>query len=244
MIRIIIPVYNEEKNIQSCIEDIAEAISGNDYLVYAVNDGSYDKTSDILFKLSQKFPIKVISHKENRGVSAALKSGIVKVVKECGKDDVLVVMEGDGTSNPSLLPKMVESIQKGSSVVVASRYQKGGGYKSFPLGRLIHSQIANFIFRLLYPFEGISDYTIFYRAYNPEIVRKAYQDYKGSFPNFRYFVANTEILIKLFPYIVKASEIPFVYDYGLKKGRSGLNISKNIFEYLMFLLKTKMPKRK
>lgn len=242
MLRILIPAYNEEKNIKRCIEQIAQNVHGRDYEFYIVDDGSKDGTRNILEKLSKTFPLRIIIHKTNLGVSAALQSGIKEAVKDSKRDDNLVIMEGDGTSDPSLLPLMIEKIKGGCDLVIASRYKKGGGYKRFPPERHAYSLLANFVFRRLFPFDGVSDYTIFYRVYRVDLFEKALGAYKDGFISHRYFVANTEILIKLLPYAEKVCEIPFLYDYGLKRGRSGINVRKNAIEYLKLIKNVKLKR--
>lgn len=235
MLRILIPVYNEEKNIKRCIKRIRKAVP-SDHKIYVVDDGSQDRSPQILAKLVRRTPLKIITHKTNLGVSGALKTGLREVVLEGGEADSVVVMEGDGTSDPRILPKMLEKIEEGCDLVIASRYKKGGGYKNFPFRRHFYSLLANFVLRLIFPHPAISDYTIFYRAYRLKILKDVFARYRESLISYKYFVANTEILIKLMPFVGRVYEVPFIYDYSLKKGKSGLNLRKNVLEYLRFIV--------
>ena len=106
MIRIILPVYNEAKNIKRCIKEIDQNISQK-YRICAINDGSRDNSLKILQTLSKKYPITVIDHKVNKGVAEAFKSGISKVLKEGNKNDVVIIMESDCTSDSKILPKLI-----------------------------------------------------------------------------------------------------------------------------------------
>lgn len=244
MLRIVIPAYNEEENIQRCIEAIARNLNGRDYVINVVDDGSRDNTPKILKRLSSRFPLKVITHQTNLGVSAVLKSGIGQVVKDGEDTDVLVIVEGDGTSDSSLLTLMVGKVEEGYDLVIASRYKKGGGYRRFPIKRLFFSLSANFIFRVLFPYRGVSDYTIFYRAYRLKILRKVLDKYKDDFLTSQHFVGNAEILLKVMPYVGRVYEVPYLYDYGLKKGKSSLVVRKNLWEYLKFITITLRQKLK
>lgn len=241
MLRILIPVYNEEKNIKRCIRQVIDFVP-SDYKIYVVDDGSQDQSPQILAKLAKRAPLKIITHKTNLGVSEALKTGLREVISQGDDSDAVVIMEGDGTSDPSILPKMLEKIKNGCDLVIASRYAKGGGYRQFPPLRKFYSLLANFVFRLLFPHQGVSDYTIFYRGYRLRPLKKAYGAH-GGFINSRYFVANTEILLKLLPHTRRVCEIPFLYDYGLKKGRSSLNVTRNVGEYIRFIVRTKLDWR-
>ncbi|MDO8657569.1 MAG: glycosyltransferase [Candidatus Levybacteria bacterium] len=237
MIRIIIPVYNEEKNIENCIIKVAQVIKGQKYQFCIINDGSKDSSGSIINRLSQKFPIKLINHETNRGIAQVFRSGIIDMIKEGKTGDIIVIMEGDGTSNPQLLIPMIRSVINGGDIVIASRYKSGGGYLNFPIKRLFYSRLANMVFRIIFPSEKVKDYTIFYRAYSFKILKKVLQTYKDNLITSKYFVANTELLIKLMKLTKDIEEIPLMYDYGQKKGKSGLNIRKNLFQYLIFIFR-------
>lgn len=235
MIRIIIPAYNEEEDIGRCVHGVDRALKERGYCLYIVNDGSKDKTLEIIRNLSKGFPIKIINHKKNLGVAGAFSSGLKRILKDGKSKDVVVIMEGDGTSDTRLLPKIVKEIEKGTDIVIASRYIKGGKYKNFPLKRLIFSRLANFIFSLLFPHPGVGDYTIFYRGYSYDILQKAYKKYEQGLITTKYFTANAEMLVKMLPLSSEIKEIPFTYDYGKKKGDSGMNISKNLWQYFKLI---------
>lgn len=239
MIRIIIPAYNEKNNIKKCIEGIAASIGNISYKVYVVNDGSRDGMRFVLDELAKRFPIEIITHDVNLGVSFAFKSGLDRVLSQGKRKDLVVIMEGDGTSDSKLLKVMADKLMNGSDLVIASRYQKGGAYRRFPFKRLIISKAANLSLKALFPYSGIYDYTIFYRGYRYEVLKKALEKYKEKLFISKYFAANVELLVKIMPDVKQVEEIPFIYDYGLKKGRSGLNIKKNLWQYLRFLVSTK-----
>lgn len=229
MIRILIPVYNEEKNIEDCIEGIHRILAKTPHRFYTVDDGSRDGGVKIIKKLSRDIPITIMSHEINKGVAEALKTGFIRMVKESKKGDVAVVVEGDNTSTPELLGDMIEEIRNGADIVVASRYAKGGVYKNFPLVRLILSKAINLFLRWVFGFEGVRDYTIFFRAYKIELLKKIGRD---ELFKTRFFTANCELLVKCMEFAPKIVEVPYVYDYGKKKGASGIKIASNIWQYL------------
>ncbi len=113
---------------------------------------------------------------------------------------------------------------------------KGKGcYVNFPLKRLFLSRSANFIMGLFFPYPQVKDYTIFYRTYKIEIIRKAIKTYKENLIKTKFFTANAELLIKCMKFKPKIAEVPYIYDYGKKKGSSGLKIIKNILQYLKLI---------
>lgn len=243
MISILLPAYNEQKNIVKCIKNIAVVLSKNNYRIIVVNDGSRDRTLEKLHRLRNKYPLVIINHPVNLGVASALRSGLKEVVNRSkSTNDILIVMEADGTSDPSLLIQMISKINRGDDIVIASRYQPGGKYLSFPPKRLALSHLANITFKLLFPHPSIRDYTIFYRAYRLEVLKKALDYYGETFIISKYFTANTEILIKISDFTKKIREIPFVYDYSQKSGKSSLKITLNLLQYFKFILSYKLLK--
>jgi len=235
MIRILIPVYNEEKNIGRCVKDIHEILKKNPHRFYLINDGSKDSSLNILKKLSRKLPVCVLDHKVNRGVAEAFKTGLYKINQDGKPGDIVAITEGDGTSTPKLLLEMIKQNKSGFDVVIASRYKGGGCYVNFPLKRLFLSRSANFVMSLFFPYPEVKDYTIFYRTYKMEIIRKLIRTYKKNLIKTKFFTANAELLIKCMKFKPKIAEVPYVYDYGKKKGSSGLKIIKNILQYLKLI---------
>lgn len=235
MIRIIIPAYNEAKNLPSLLQDIAEALQEEPYDIAIVNDGSKDNTLEVARGLSQQYPVTVLDHLVNRGVAEAFRTGITYAAGKAAPSDVVVIMEGDGTSSPRILPEFARRVALGADIVIASRYETGGRYQKFPLKRLILSKGANIVFQLLFPVKGVKDYSIFYRAYRAEVLQRALARYGEKFITVQTFFVNIEILLNLRPFLQKVEEVPLVYDYGKKKSKSGMKIWKNLRSYLSFI---------
>ena len=107
-ISIVVPVKNEAGNIDPLINEIEIALKKFNYEIIYVDDGSTDNTSSELknnLKLNKK--LRVISHLNSLGQSAALRSGIL-----ASKSDLVGTLDGDGQNDPSDLPKMIELINQ------------------------------------------------------------------------------------------------------------------------------------
>jgi dolichol-phosphate mannosyltransferase len=234
---IIIPAYNEERNIVSLVNSIHEVMIGCKilYKIVVVNDGSVDSTGNIILQLSKKYPIDIVTHKVNEGIGQVFLSGLKRSVDIAGDRDVIIIIEADCTNEPSVMPGMFKKINEGYDVVVGSRYCRKGKYYNFPIGRYILSKGANSLLKSLFFIRGIKDYTIFFRDYKASILKRAFLEYGNNFIKTNTFVANAEILIKLNRIGIKATEVPLVYNYGLKKGKSGMKIIKTLKEYLIFI---------
>lgn len=239
MIRVIIPAYNEERNIKHCLLSTSKELkkSGEKFKIYIVNDGSKDKTARILNALIKILPILVITHRQNRGPSEAFRSGFKKTTTDSTDNDIIILMEGDGTSDPKLLHHIISKIKNGFDLVICSRFVRNGKYKNFPLKRFILSYAANLILKILFPIKGVRDYTIFYRGYRASLVKKLIEKYRGGFIKTKHYVANSEILIKCATFTNRIVEIPFIYDYGNKKNASAMKIVSNIKSYFRFIFK-------
>ena len=236
MIFFIFPVYNENDNLPSLIAGIRALMAGRSYRMIAVNDGSTDGSLEVLTRLGGEDLI-VIGSTINMNIGAVFSNGIAEVLRLADDRDVMMIMESDQTSEIDLIFPMSEMILKDAAdVVVASRYIPGGRYLNFPLPRLIFSHGANFLMRQYFPIARVFDYTIFFRAYRVGLVRQAAR-YFGPFGliQSKGFVANAELLIKLSLFTSKITEIPFVYNYGKKKGASKIHVLRTINEYFVLI---------
>ena len=236
MIHFVFPVYNEKKNLSGLITGIRRAMAGRAYRIVAVDDGSNDGSLELLQEL-RKDDLVITGSVINMNVGAVFSAGIYEALKGAADDDVVVIMESDQTSGQELVLPMVGHIMSGEAdIVVASRYLPGGGYVDFPLPRLVFSHCANRLMRVFFPVAAVHDYTIFFRAYRAGILKKA-SEYFGPFGliQSKGFVANAELLIKLALFTKRITEVPFVYNYGKKKGASKIHVVRTINEYFVLI---------
>ena len=233
-----LPAYNEEKNLHRLLPELVKFLADKikDYKILIIDDGSTDSTRNIAEYFDQQLPIQIISHEVNKGIGEVFKTGFSAVNRMCDENDLLVVLEADGTSDYNLIPLMVDRLKKGSDIVIASRYVKGGSYKNFPLKRHLISRIGNIVLRLAFRNKNIKDYTIFFRGYRMALIRKALSAYKDTFITSKTFLANTEALVNLARLTDNIAEIPFVYSYDLKIGKSKMPLLKTLVDYLKFLI--------
>jgi dolichol-phosphate mannosyltransferase len=238
MVFIILPVFNEEKTIEWTIGKIRSILQNTQYHIVVVNDGSTDRTMTILQKLKKNTTdLTIESYLINMNIGAVFQTGIHAVLDHAKNSDVIVIMESDKTSSPELLPKLISSIEHDKNdICIASRYIKGGAYKNFPTERRIFSYLASYLMQHTFPIDQVKDYTIFYRSYKASVLRIAITHFgKFGLIQSKGFVSNAELLVKLSFFTKRIAEIPFVYDYGVKKGRSKLGILKTINEYFVVL---------
>ena len=113
---VLIPAYNEAKNLEKVLPRIPELICGQPVIKVVIDDGSIDETAEI----SQKFGALLVSQKINRGGGAALKVGF-DIAKKI-LPSVIVTMDADGQHNPEEISTLVEPILKNEAdFVIGSR---------------------------------------------------------------------------------------------------------------------------
>src|SRR5450432_2313765 len=126
MIRFVIPAYNERENIPNLMADLAPRASALGARIIFVDDGSTDGTAEAIEDHRDGLPLAVVKHRANRGLGAAINSGLRAAIGESEDDDAIVTLEADNTSDRDDLPRMLELFEQGHDVVLASVYAPGG----------------------------------------------------------------------------------------------------------------------
>jgi len=227
---LIIPTYNEAENISELIERIEKSLKNVIFEIIIVDDNSEDKTAEIAEKLNIKYGnIKILKRNNKLGLGSAVVDGIKKSTGE-----ILGVMDADLQHPPELLPKMLEKIENGFDIVVASRYIEGSKVeesnvlrKLMSLGAVVLAHI------LLQKTRVVKDAVSGFFMFRREVI-------DGVNLNPIGYKILIEILVKGKYDKVKVTEIPYIFK-SRKKGRSKLGV-REIFNYVTLLLKLKVEK--
>jgi glycosyltransferase involved in cell wall biosynthesis len=161
MISIVIPIYNEEANIDKLTKSILTALSDIEYEVLFINDGSTDNSEkEIQDKIKSNSHIKLINLRRNYGQTAAMQAGF-----DHSKGEIIIPMDGDLQNDPKDIPMLIDKINEGYDVV--SGWRKTRLDKKYT--RIIPSKIANM---LISKISGIHlhDYGCTLKAYRKEIL--------------------------------------------------------------------------
>lgn len=141
-ISIVIPLLDEEKNVEPLYREIAAALAplGRAYEIIFVDDGSSDGTLDVLRELFKNDPehIQAVSLLGNQGQTAALHAGFTRA-----RGDIVVAMDGDGQHDPAYLPAFITAIDEGNDL--ASGWKDEDGQRSAlsrALSRMAHRLIG------------------------------------------------------------------------------------------------------
>jgi glycosyltransferase involved in cell wall biosynthesis len=139
---IVIPVYNEEENVEPLIQEINAAVRplGKPYEIVVVDDGSRDATFSMLARLHLRDPcLRVVRLKRNFGQTAAIAAGLAYADGE-----VVVLMDGDAQNDPKDIPALLAELKKGNDLVCGWRSNRRDPF----LNRRLPSMIANHVVSL------------------------------------------------------------------------------------------------
>ena len=236
MIYIILPAYNEEKNLVQIFKKI-DVIKDklNPFKVILIDDCSSDKTHKLV-KKKYKFQIIYRRHNPNKGLSITLETGFKLISKIARNKDIVITLDSDDTHPVSIIPKMVKEIKLGNDLVIASRFINGSIVNGVTKMRKIMSYGAKILFKIFFPFKNLNDYTCNYRCYNFNLIKEVLKDEKF-FKNEDFNIA-AKILIKIISTKknLKLKEVPFTLNYQYKIGQSKMNLMRTIFLTLRLII--------
>ncbi|UWU90636.1 glycosyltransferase family 2 protein [Bradyrhizobium sp. CB1015] len=163
-ISIVIPIFNEEDNIEPLYAALVKVSStlDRDVEVILVDDGSTDQSRKRLERLAASDPrFKVIAFARNCGQTAAMMAGI-----DAAEGDIIVPMDGDLQNDPADIPHLLAKMEEGFDVVSGWRRdrQDNALFRNFP------SRLANLLISWL---SGLSlhDYGCTLKAYRADLLR-------------------------------------------------------------------------
>lgn len=134
-VAVIVPTLNEAENIGNLIPAIHKALQ-DDYTVVVVDDNSKDGTRDVVLRLSETYPVKLVARPGKMGLASAVIDGM-----NSQQAQAYIVMDADFSHPPELLSEIRLNLEK-YDLVVASRHVKGGGVSGWPIKRRIISSVA------------------------------------------------------------------------------------------------------
>jgi len=206
-ISILIPVYNEEKTIIPLLQKVTELrIPGIRKEIIVINDGSTDKTKDLIKNfLKRNKNIILFSQKNNLGKGSSLKKAFI-----VASGDVFIIQDADLEYPPKNIYSLLKPIQKNQADVVygSRKLNKKNKYSSFTYfigGAFINLLIAKFINHKTLDFITGS------KALRSSVAKKI-----GTI-NSKGFEFDTEVSIKIIKAGYKIEEVPIIYNPRLHK---------------------------
>jgi glycosyltransferase involved in cell wall biosynthesis len=249
MIFILIPIFNEEENLNQLAKNLFEIEKNNpDHYFYVfVDDYSKDNSVQIIYNLFPNDRLKVICKEENIGPGDSFNQGFEWIIQNFNgeksfRSSLIVTLESDNTSDLSILPVMISLANQKFDLVLASVYAQGGGFEKLSFFRVFLSFFANMLFRALFNIKTLT-LSSFYRVYKTQLICKLHETYPKIISE-RGFISMLEILLKTISIEAHIIEVPMKLSSLNRKGKSKMKIIKTTISYIKFLLFTGKPKSK
>jgi glycosyltransferase involved in cell wall biosynthesis len=169
---IIIPAYNEAKNLPAVFENIRK--TGENYDILVINDSSIDSTA----KVCREHGVKVVNLPVNLGIGGAVQTGY-KYALIHGYD-YAVQVDGDGQHDPKFIKYLIKRLDQGYHLCIGSRFIENEGYLS-SRARRMGIKYFSWLIRLLSR-QCITDPTSGFRACGREVIRLFASDYPRDYP--------------------------------------------------------------
>ena len=240
MIIVLLPAYNEEESLPRLMPKIKDTLGDLEegYKVIVCNDGSRDRTREMLEEYAKAMPVEVIDHKINRGLGETSRDLFERAAEIAGNDDVIVRLDCDDTHEPEFIPNLVAKVRDGYDVVIASRFEPGGGQMGVSGYRALISRAANLFMKIFFPIKGLREYSCGFRAYNADKLCEAIGFYGNNFIQLKGlgFTCTLEKLVKLKIIGASFGEIPFMLRYDQKQSDSKMVSSITTYGYLTMAL--------
>ena len=160
---VVVPLYNEEESLPHLVEQLLSALRPTDeaFELVLVDDGSSDRTANVLAKLSAEVPeVVAVLLRKNYGQTAAMAAGF-----DVAGGEVIVSLDGDLQNDPADIPMLLAKLREGYDLVSGWRHQR----QDAALQRKLPSRIAN---RLIGRVTGVRlhDYGCSLKAYRREVL--------------------------------------------------------------------------
>jgi glycosyltransferase involved in cell wall biosynthesis len=142
-VSVVVPLFNEEENVPILQGELSAALSGLDYEIIFVDDGSTDGT---VRRIAPDPRVRLLQFERNAGQSAAMYAGL-----NSARGDVAVLIDGDLQNDPADIPRLLAEIERGADLVCGYRAERKD-----TLVKRVTSRVANFV-RSRFTKDGVRD---------------------------------------------------------------------------------------
>lgn len=224
---LIVPCYNEAKNIQDLIYNLVQLLDQNipnEYELIVVDDNSPDKTWKLALELTLKYSqLKVMRRDSEKGLSTAVIRGW-----QVARGEILGVIDGDLQHPPEILLNLLKEIARGADLAVASRNVEDGGVSNWSFVRRFLSRGAQMLGLVILP----------------EVIGRLSDPMSGYFMVRRDVIADISLSpvgYKVLIEIVARGRIRWISEVGyifLERQSGASKVTwKQYFEYIQHLLR-------
>jgi len=228
---VFLPAYNEEDNIESTIRAVHKTLKiiAEKFEIIVINDGSFDRTLEILEKLEKEFKeLLIINHEQNKGYGASLISGFYN-----SKYEWIAFMDSDGQFDFSEITNLIKKQKETNTDLVIGQYI----HRKVSKSRKLNTILWQFFIRMMFGLK-VKDIDCGLKLIRKKVIEEIpkLKSQRGAF-------ISTEFLVKAKAKKFKIAEIP-VNHFERKKGKAtggDLKVIINSFKDL-FKLKKELNK--
>lgn len=216
MIYVCIPAYNEERTIGVLLWKVRRVMAefGRDYELLVFDDGSTDRTAEVLARYAPVLPLTVLRGPGRLGYEGALEALIREAVSRAlyPKRDVVVVLQGDFTEPPEEIVSLVKLVEGGADIA-ASAWQRNGRP---PRGTRLVRWALPLLLQGLHRGVPVSDPVSGFRAYRVVVLKKVVERAGERLLCGAGWAANVELLFAAAPHARRIEEVPVRMRYDIR----------------------------
>jgi len=164
---IVIPAYNESKNIVETVPRLAVALRDEEipFELVIVNDNSIDDTGEIVGQLQHDYPeINLVSNPMPGGFGRAIRCGLDNI-----QGDVVAIVMADLSDSPDDVVRCYRTIEEGWDCVFGSRFISGSSVSNYPFVKLVIQRVVNNAIRLMF-MTTLNDMTNAFKVYRRHVI--------------------------------------------------------------------------
>ncbi len=160
---VVIPVYNEEQNLEILYNEITEAVKRyKNYEIIFVNDGSTDNSLEVLKNLHNKDKnVKIVNFRKNFGQSAAISAGF-----DYCKGKYVITLDSDLQNDPADIPKIIEKLERNYDIVNGWRKDRKDKFITRKIPSYFGNKLISFITKV-----KLHDYGCTLRGFKMDVVK-------------------------------------------------------------------------
>ncbi len=195
-VSVIVPAYNEEKNLEKILTNLKKLKGLRLQIIVAIDSKTTDKTYDV----AKKFPVEILLTKNTSGKGDVIRQAIAKI-----KGGYALQIDADSQFLPSDIPKIIEPLLEGYDVTLGTRYQSGARVQdgSVTLLKRLGSYFLSFVTSI---FAGIwvTDVMAGFKAFKTPVLKKIK-------PKTSHFGYEAELVIRASQLNYKIKNVPISY---------------------------------
>ena len=233
----VVPAYNEEQNIVRLLDDLAarpELFTTPGARVVVVDDGSEDSTPELVAGYCGPMEVELVALQRNQGPGAAFRAGFAAALRRCPDDACIVTLEADTTSDLDALPEMLQRVDDGADLVLASWRMIAVSRR-----RRLLSAGAGYVVRRALNLDA-STVSSFYRVYRGSTLRSASTLYGDRLIQEPGFACKAELLAKLAAMRVRIDEVTVDLDWSRRNGESKMPVARTMLAYWRMVLRQRV----